>query len=79
MATMDVLRRIYKGNLELVSGTFHLKGIVSGDLEVGAGASVDLQGIVKGDVVVLEGARLFMRGIVGGKLTNAGVLSASRD
>ena len=69
---MDVLRSIYKGNLELAGGAFHLKGIVSGDLRVGDGACVDLQGIVKGDVLVLEGARLFMRGLVGGKVTNSG-------
>lgn len=72
VATMNVLRHIYKGDLELASGAFHVKGIVSGDLRVGEGASVDLQGIVKGNVLVLEGAKLFMRGLVGGKVTNAG-------
>lgn len=69
---MNVLRQMYKGNLDLASGSFHLKGIVSGDLSVGDGAYVDLQGIVKGDVLVFQGAKLFLRGIVGGKVTNMG-------
>lgn len=68
---MKTITNKIEGNL-LVDGEVVLRGMVTGDVTVAAGGSLDLFGMVSGNLILCRHSKTVVRGMVCGDLINQG-------
>ncbi len=68
---MEVMKGIHRGTFEVSGQSMLIKGMIYGDVLIGADADVEMRGMVFGNLVQ-SGGNLHIRGMVDGNVTNTG-------
>ena len=68
---MRVMNGIHRGRFEVRGECLLIKGMIYGDVHIGADADVEMRGMIFGNIVQ-SGGDLHIRGIVSGDVTNSG-------
>ena len=68
---MRELKGIYRGSLEVEGKSLLIRGMIHGDVRVGAEAVVEVRGMIFGDLLLTAG-RVHLRGMVSGDVIQTG-------